>query len=61
MDLRAFPTFRIAACDLNGQMRGKRVPASFASKLDTGTVRMPFSTLNVDLWGGGYRRQPAGL
>lgn len=26
MDLRALHNFRVAACDLNGQMRGKRVP-----------------------------------
>jgi len=58
MDLRAFPTFRIAACDLNGQMRGKRVPASFAAKLDSGAVRMPFSTLNVDLWGADIEDSP---
>ncbi|MEY8831495.1 glutamine synthetase family protein [Sedimentitalea sp. XS_ASV28] len=58
MDLRAFPTFRIAACDLNGQMRGKRVPASFAEKLDKGAVRMPFSVLNVDLWGADIEDSP---
>lgn len=51
MDLSAFPTFRVAACDLNGQMRGKRVPGSYADKLEDGTVRMPLSVLNVDLWG----------
>ncbi len=58
MDLRAFPTFRIAACDLNGQMRGKRVPASLAEKLDDGSVRMPLSTLNVDLWGKDIEGSP---
>ena len=51
MDLTAFPTFRVAACDLNGQMRGKRVPGSYADKLEGGAVRMPLSVLNVDLWG----------
>ncbi|MFT7593589.1 MAG: glutamine synthetase [Paracoccaceae bacterium] len=51
MDLASFPTFRVAACDLNGQMRGKRVPATYATKLDSGAVRMPLSALNVDLWG----------
>ncbi len=51
MDLSRFPTFRLAACDLNGQMRGKRAPATLARKLDSGSVRMPLSALNVDLWG----------
>jgi glutamine synthetase len=51
MDLSALKTIRIAACDLNGQMRGKRLPAQMANKLDKGAARMPVSTLNVDLWG----------
>lgn len=51
MDLSALKTIRIAACDLNGQMRGKRLPADMAGKLDKGAARMPISTLNVDLWG----------
>jgi len=51
MELSGLHSIRVAACDLNGQMRGKRVPPSYASKLDKGAVRMPFSALNVDLWG----------
>lgn len=51
MDLSDLATIRLAACDLNGQMRGKRTPASMAEKLDKGTIRMPLSALNVDLWG----------
>jgi glutamine synthetase len=51
MDLGIFPTFRVAASDLNGQMRGKRVPGSYAAKLDSSAVRLPLSALNVDLWG----------
>ena len=51
MDLNALQTFRVVACDLNGQMRGKVVPGSYADKLATGAVRMPLSVLNVDLWG----------
>ena len=51
MDLRQFATFRVAASDLNGQMRGKRVPSGYAKRLDQDIVRMPLSTLNVDLWG----------
>lgn len=58
MDLSQFATFRVAACDLNGQMRGKRMPAGFASKLDSGQVRMPLSALNVDLWGVDIENSP---
>ena len=58
MDLSALHTFRVAASDLNGQMRGKRVPPSYASKLDKGAVRMPFSALNVDLWGADIEGSP---
>jgi len=58
MDFSAFATFRVAASDLNGQMRGKRVPASYAAKLDQGAVRMPLSVLNVDLWGADIAGSP---
>ncbi|MTI03786.1 glutamine synthetase family protein [Roseibium sp. RKSG952] len=58
MDLSTLHTFRVAACDLNGQMRGKRVPSSYAAKLDKGAVRMPFSALNVDLWGADIDGSP---
>lgn len=51
MDLAALQTFRVVACDLNGQMRGKVVPGAYADKLASGAVRMPLSVLNVDLWG----------
>ena len=51
MDLSYLQTFRVGAADLNGQMRGKRLPASAAAKLHEGTVRMPYSVLNVDIWG----------
>ena len=58
MDLNASPTFRVAACDLNGQMRGKRVPKHYADKLDTGAVRMPLSVMNLDLWGADIENSP---
>ncbi|MBO9444590.1 glutamine synthetase family protein [Ruegeria sp. R14_0] len=58
MDLSSLHSFRVAACDLNGQMRGKRVPPSYAEKLDKGAVRMPFSALNVDLWGADIDGSP---
>lgn len=58
MDLSRLRTFRIAACDLNGQMRGKALPGSFADKLDSGSLRMPYSALNVDLWGADIADSP---
>lgn len=42
---------RCGACDLNGQARGKRVPRSFAKKLETEGTRFPLSVLNLDIWG----------
>jgi len=58
MDLSQFPTIRVAACDLNGQARGKRMSSSSAAKLDTGSARMPLSALNVDLWGNDIDGSP---
>ncbi|WP_120501818.1 glutamine synthetase family protein [Roseovarius sp. EL26] len=58
MDLSEYHTFRVAGCDLNGQMRGKRVPGSYASKLDKGAVRMPLSALNVDIAGADIENSP---
>ncbi|MDT8328318.1 MAG: glutamine synthetase family protein [Roseovarius sp.] len=58
MDLTQFQTFRVAACDLNGRMRGKRLPASHANKLKDGSVRMPLSSLNVDIFGADIENSP---
>ncbi|MCR9126034.1 MAG: glutamine synthetase family protein [Rhodobacteraceae bacterium] len=58
MELAQFQTFRVAASDLNGQMRGKRVPGSYGTKLEGGVVRMPLSVLNVDLWGADIADSP---
>lgn len=44
-------TFRIGAVDLNGQLRGKRLPIAQIDKLAKGGARLPFSALNVDVWG----------
>lgn len=38
-------------CDLNGSMRGKRIPVAQAGKMAEGALRMPLSVLNVDVWG----------
>ena len=51
MDLSHLRTFRAVAADLNGQLRGKRLPALAADKLEEGSVRLPYSVLNVDIWG----------
>lgn len=44
-------TIRVAAADLNGQARGKRIPARFAKKVLSDGTRFPFSVLNLDIWG----------
>lgn len=58
MELRDYQTIRVAACDLNGQMRGKRVPGAYADKLEAGAVRMPLSALNVDIFGADIDGSP---
>ena len=47
-------SLRIAAVDLNGQLRGKRVAASMAGK----EMRMPLSALNVDIFGSDIDGSP---
>lgn len=44
-------SIRVAASDLNGQPRGKRVPVRFADKVIESGTRFPFSVLNLDIWG----------
>ncbi|MGB7243045.1 MAG: glutamine synthetase family protein [Sulfitobacter sp.] len=44
-------TIRVAAADLNGQARGKRIPTRFADKATEDGTRFPFSVLNLDIWG----------
>lgn len=44
-------SLRAALCDLNGALRGKRIPASQASKALSGGLRMPLSVAGVDVWG----------
>lgn len=58
MDLSGVRTLRIAACDLNGQMRGKWLPVAYTEKLEQGGARMPLSALNVDLWGADIDGSP---
>ncbi|MBV7433819.1 glutamine synthetase family protein [Cardiobacteriaceae bacterium TAE3-ERU3] len=42
----------VAACDLNGVWRGKRLAMSQLEKAQGGEVRLPLSILSVDIWGG---------
>jgi glutamine synthetase len=44
-------TIRVAAADLNGQARGKRIPARFADRVVKEGTRFPFSVLSLDIWG----------
>ncbi len=49
---------RAAVSDLNGQARGKRMPARFGDKLLSEGSRMPMSVLNVDIWGDDIEDSP---
>ena len=40
-----------ATCDLNGILRGKRVPVSQVRRVLDGGIRMPLSAVGVDVWG----------
>ncbi|HWL56562.1 MAG TPA: glutamine synthetase family protein [Paracoccus sp. (in: a-proteobacteria)] len=51
-------TIRVAAADLNGMARGKRIPARFADKLLTEGTKFPFSVLNMDIWGEDVEDSP---
>ena len=59
--LRANPqvhTIRVAASDLNGQPRGKRIPVKFAEKALQGGTRFPLSVLNLDIFGQDIEDSP---
>ncbi len=51
-------TIRVAAVDLNGQARGKRIPVRYAEKVSTEGTRFPFSVLNLDIWGEDIEDSP---
>ncbi len=40
-----------AVCDLNGILRGKRIPVHQLEKVLDGSMRMPLSIVGVDVWG----------
>ena len=59
--LDAFPGVRsvwTATPDLNGQARGKRLPASKARKLINGHAKMPLSALSLDIFGDDVADSP---
>ncbi len=59
--LDAFPdihTVWTAVPDLNGQARGKRLPASSAGKLYDATAKMPLSALSLDIHGDDIEDSP---
>ena len=41
----------VALCDLNGVLRGKRIPRTQIDKILNGGMRMPLSACAVDVWG----------
>ena len=51
-------SLRVAALDLNGQWRGKRLGDGARDKVLAGETRMPLSTLNLDLRGSDIAESP---
>ncbi|WP_417807236.1 glutamine synthetase family protein [Thioclava sp.] len=51
-------TIRVAAADLNGVARGKRLPARFAHKVFAEGTRFPYSVMNLDIWGEDIEDSP---
>ena len=51
-------SLRAAVCDLNGILRGKRVPVAQAGKVLEGAMRMPYSITCLDIWGEDVKGNP---
>lgn len=51
-------TIRVAASDLNGVARGKRMPVKFAQGIEESGTRFPLSVLNLDIWGEDIDNSP---
>jgi glutamine synthetase len=51
-------TIRVAASDLNGVARGKRMPTRFAQGIEEDGTRFPLSVLNLDIWGEDIDNSP---
>ncbi|MFQ5624347.1 MAG: glutamine synthetase family protein, partial [Paracoccaceae bacterium] len=50
--------FRAGLFDLNGALRGKRLPVAQCGKVADGRLRMPLSVTSVDIWGSDIRNSP---
>lgn len=55
---KEFESLIVGLCDINGQLRGKRVPATSAQKILESGIRMPLSTCSVDIWGNDIAGSP---
>ena len=51
-------TFQCGAADLNGQLRGKRLPTTMADKVAASGIRFPLSVFNLDIWGEDIENSP---
>ena len=51
-------TIRVAAADLNGVARGKRIPARYARKLLEEGTKFPYSVMHLDIWGEDVENSP---
>jgi len=51
-------SLRVAVCDLNGILRGKRIPVGQTPKVLAGDVRMPLSITGLDIWGADVADNP---
>lgn len=56
--MKSAQSYRIAVADVNGQARGKRLPARDFDSLSVGSARMPISALNVDVSGADIEDSP---
>jgi glutamine synthetase len=55
---RELTSIRAAICDLNGCMRGKRLPIAQAAKALSDGMRMPISLATQDVWGRDIEDNP---
>ncbi len=51
-------TIRVAASDLNGQARGKRMPTRLVDKVFEEGTRFPYSVMFLDIWGEDIDNSP---
>ena len=55
---REIESLHAAVCDLNGIMRGKRIPVRQVRRVLDGGIRMPLSAVGVDVWGEDITENP---